>query len=101
MECLFHPKAAEELTNSINYYNKIQDGLGLDLAKEIHFTIQNIVSFPYAWPIFSENTRRCLTNRFPYGIVYQIKEKMIFIIAIMHLNRKPDYWKERNTNTIY
>jgi hypothetical protein len=99
MDCLFHPKATEELTNYINYYNKIQDGLGLDFAKEIYLTIQNIISFPNAWPIFSENTRRCLTNRFPYGIVYQIKDKMIFIIAIMHLNRKPDYWKERNTNT--
>ena len=32
---------------------------------------------------------------FPYGVIYQIIEDEVIIIAIMQLNREPDYWKKR------
>jgi hypothetical protein len=40
-------------------------------------------------------TRRCLTNKFPYGILYRIVENNIRIMAVMNLHRKPGYWKNR------
>jgi hypothetical protein len=91
----FHPAAERELNEAVDYYNESQRGLGLGFAKEIHRTIQNILSFPDAWAPLSAHTRRCLTNRFPYGVIYQITDKEIFIIAVMHLNKKPGYWKGR------
>jgi hypothetical protein len=30
-----------------------------------------------------------------FGIIYQIVEKQIVVIAVMHLHKKPDYWKKR------
>ena len=36
-----------------------------------------------------------LINRFPFAVIYQIIEGEVTIIAIMQLNRKPDYWKDR------
>jgi len=91
----FHPAAEKELNDAVDYYNDCQNGLGLEFTKEIYRTIQNILSFPDAWAPLSENTRRCLTSRFPYGVIYQAMDEEIFIIAVMQLNRKPDYWKER------
>ncbi|MGD0886837.1 MAG: hypothetical protein ABSA46_18505 [Thermodesulfovibrionales bacterium] len=67
----------------------------MEFAKEIYSTIQNILSFPDAWGPLSANTRRCLTRRFPYGIIYQTTDKEIFIIAVMQLNKEPEYWKRR------
>jgi len=43
--------------------------------------------FPVAWSKFSENIRRCLTNRFPYGVIYQIIIEEVLIIAVMQLNK--------------
>ena len=99
MKYSFHPAAEKELNDAIDYYNERQNGLGLEFAKEVYSVIQNVVSFPQAWPLLSEHTRRCLTNRFPYGIIYQATSDEIFVIAIMQLNRKPGYWKKRNIKT--
>lgn len=95
MKYSFHPAAETELNEAIDYYNECQDGLGLEFAKEVYSSIQNILSFPQAWTPLSENTRRCLINRFPYGILYHVTDDEIFIIAVMQLNKRPEYWKER------
>ena len=57
--------------------------------------IQKIVDYPEVWPVLKDAIRRCLTNRFPYGILYSIERKEIFILAVMHLHREPEYWKYR------
>ena len=95
MKYSFHPTAETELTQAVDYYNECQHGLGLEFAKEIYLAIQNILSFPDAWASLSTNTRRCLTKRFPYGVIYQTNDEEVIIIAVMHLNREPDYWKDR------
>jgi len=95
MKYSFHPEAKEELFKAINYFEKCRSGLGLEFSKEVFSTIQRIIHFPSAWFKFSENTRRCLTTRFPYGVIYQIIEEEILIIAVMQLNREPDYWEKR------
>ena len=95
MKILFHFEAEKELLDAINYYNERSKGLGLEFAKEAYSAIKRIKAFPNAWSKLSKNTRRCLLNRFPYGIVYSIKDNEIIILAIMQLNKKPDYWKNR------
>ncbi|MBI5048444.1 MAG: type II toxin-antitoxin system RelE/ParE family toxin [Deltaproteobacteria bacterium] len=95
MNYSFHPDAEEELNEAIAYYNERQNGLGLEFVKEVYLSIQNILSLPLAWAPLSANTRRCLTNRFPYGVIYQVTDEQVFIIAVMHLNREPNYWEKR------
>ncbi len=95
MNYSFHPEAKEEFLESISYFEECRLGLGLEFSKEIFSTIQRILHFPSAWSKFSENTRRCLANRFPYGVIYQIVKEEVIIIAVMQLNREPDYWKKR------
>jgi len=58
-------------------------------------TIQKIVDYPTMWPGLEDDIRRCLTNRFPYGVLYSIEANEIFILAVMHMHRDPDYWKHR------
>ena len=95
MRIFFHPDAKKEFMNAIRYYNDCKKGLGLEFAKEVYLTVERIKKFPNAWSKLSKNTRRCLVNRFPYGVIYSIKEDRIIILAIMQLNKKPDYWKNR------
>ena len=94
----FHPEAERELNQAVDYYNDCQPSLGLDFLREVYISIQNILAYPQAWTPISKNTRRCLVNRFPFGVIYQISKNDILIIAIMQLNRKPDYWQQRTIN---
>jgi len=34
-------------------------------------------------------------SRFPYGVLYSIEPDRVYILAVMHLHRHPDYWKSR------
>ena len=95
MKFSFHPSAKNEMIKAIDYYEECQKGLGIEFAREVYAAIQNILKFPKAWSKLSKNTRRCLTNRFPFGIIYQIIKNEILIIAVMQLNKEPDYWKKR------
>tara|TARA_B100000315_G_scaffold260365_1_gene321169 strand:- start:437 stop:724 length:288 start_codon:yes stop_codon:yes gene_type:complete len=95
MKYSFHPSAKKELNEAIDYYDECQEKLGVEFTKEVYKSIQVILQFPQAWSPLSKNTRRCLINRFPYGIIYQVIKNEIFIIAIMQLSKKPNYWNDR------
>jgi plasmid stabilization system protein ParE len=87
--------AEAELVEAVSYYNAQSEGLGFEFAAEVKQTIKRIVQFPDAWQRLSARSRRCRTKRFPYGVVYQIRDDVILIVAIMHLRRHPDTWKSR------
>ena len=95
MTWFFHPEADAEFHEAIGYYEDCEPGLGEDFAIEVHTTIQNILAYPEAWPTLEDDIRRCLTSRFPYGVLYSIETDGVFILAVMHLHRNPDYWKHR------
>ena len=95
MNYSFHAAAEAELSQAVDYYNACRANLGWEFAQEVHAAIQSILAHPTAWPSLSEHTRRCLVRRFPYGVIYQVAGEEIRIIAVMQLNRKPDYWQGR------
>jgi plasmid stabilization system protein ParE len=87
--------AEAELEAAINYYNLKKTGLGQAFLIEIKATVSRIANFPEAWQPLGQRTRRCLTHRFPYCVVYQIRDDEILIIAVSHLHQKPMYWQGR------
>ena len=95
MDITFLDSAEAEFVEAISYYNEQSEGLGYEFAAEVKRTIGRIVNYPKAWTPLSRRTRRCRTNRFPYGIVYQIREDTILIVGVMHLHKNPETWKSR------
>ena len=96
MTYTFHPEAEIEFNNAIDYYEDSKKGLGLKFAVEVYNTInKRIIPYTNAWHKIDKNTRRCLANRFPFGIIYYQKNNQIIILAVMHLHKKPNYWKNR------
>lgn len=94
----FLEPAEIEFEKEVTYYNRQRPGLGYEFAEEVASTIARIMRFPEAWPKLSTRTRRCRTKRFPYGVIYQIREDIILVVAVAHLKRKPFYWRRRFTS---
>jgi len=95
MKYSFYDAAEEEFFAAIDYYEECQFELGLRFSKEVYATIERICDHPNAWASIDSNTKRCLTNTFPFGILYRVIDDHILIMAVMNLHRNPGYWKNR------
>jgi plasmid stabilization system protein ParE len=95
MNYSFHPEAEREFLEAVDYYEGREESLGFDFAVEVYATIARATEYPKAWPILEGEVRRCQTRRFPYAVLYSVEADSIFVLAVMHLHRDPDYWKHR------
>lgn len=93
---LFHPDAEGEMADAAAWYERQQKDLGKRFLASVQEAINRISVNPALYPFVDRDVRRCLAKTFPYGVVYQIREKDIVIFAVMHLHRRPDYWKQRS-----
>ncbi len=91
-----HPAADAELKAAAAHYESLQPGLGASFLREVAIGFNQIQNLPSAWAILTGNVRRYLLRRFPYGIVYRVEADRIFVLAVMHLRRRPRYWLGRN-----
>jgi len=82
MRFYFHEYAETEFIKAIDYYENSRHGLGIEFAQEVYAAIDRIIQFPEAWSPMSKNIRRCIVNRFPFGIIYQMKHDFVRIIAV-------------------
>ena len=97
---LFLEDADIELSKTVDYFEKIHPGLGLDFEREIKENVFKIADNPVLWSLRDDETRRLSTKRFPYQIVYSLHEDIIWIVAIAHHKRFPEYWKQRLTSEL-
>ena len=95
MNLVMLPPAKEELREAKEYYDKQRQGLGDEFLDAIEDAGKRIKQFPRAWSKLSDKVWRCRTNRFPYGLVYCVDGENILVLAVMHLRRKPNYWRSR------
>ena len=95
MKYKFHPDALEEYREAAIWYANREQEIGLRFIANIEDAIHRVVETPTRWRILDEDVRRCLVHLFPYAILYTIEDNFILIVAVMHLSREPDYWRER------
>jgi len=95
MEIRLLDVAQQELDEAVEYYNQESQGLGDQFLLEVLAAFERIKKFQKAWHPYTENTRRCQTHRFPYGVIYQTLESEILIVAVANLHKRPGYWSDR------
>lgn len=94
---IIHTEARKELDYAIAYYEAQKVGLGLDLLSEVEKVLLKIQENPNLGTLHKiEGICRYTIQRFPYLIFYTELDDVIWVIAIAHGRRKPNYWKQRN-----
>jgi plasmid stabilization system protein ParE len=91
----FHPEAELEMIDAAAWYESEQKDLGKRFLTCVQDAVNRIELNPALYPVVVPDARRCLTRTFPFGVIFRVKPDMIVIMAVMHLHRDPDYWKNR------
>ncbi|MFH1562308.1 MAG: type II toxin-antitoxin system RelE/ParE family toxin [Nitrospirota bacterium] len=91
MKVIFNELAKYEFEDAIEFYELEYLGLGERFKKEIKTSIKRIVEYPNAWSVERGEIRKYLVHKFSYKILYSIEEDHIYIIAVAHQHRRPNY----------
>ena len=94
------PRAADELEEAVDWYDRQRAGLGRELVMEVRAAIRSLGRSPGAGaPVGvvdpALGVRRVRVRRFPYQVVYLVIDDDIVVIAIAHDRRQPGYWMSR------
>ncbi len=95
MHLEFHPFVKKEVQSAFDWYEQRSEGLGDRFLVELEKAFDRILENPILFPIHKGKIRRCLVSTFPFGVLFSVQSGRIHILAIMHLKRRPFYWKGR------
>ncbi len=95
MTCLFHPGADDEFAEAVRYYSQVSPELGVRFYQEMERLLREVCLDPKRFRIFDPPVRRHVSRDFPYAVIFIAKPGHIWIVALMHMKRRPGYWRER------
>jgi toxin ParE1/3/4 len=88
-------EAEEELVSAIEWYEGAEPGLGQHLKEEVRSHLLWIQKNPELPRLRSKGYRRVNLSVFHYYIAYFIWQETIWVVAIAHGHRRPEYWIHR------
>jgi hypothetical protein len=91
----YHRLAARELVEAVLFYDRRRAGLGEELLSAVDAGLAFIRAQPETGRPERHGTRSWPIRRFPFRIVYDIQSDRLWIVAVAHLSRRPDYWARR------
>jgi hypothetical protein len=89
------PEAEIDAFEATLWYEGERPGLGGELLDAVREVFGHVAASPNRFPIVSENVRRALLRRFPFGVFFVVEDDAPTVIAIMHLHRDPGTWAQR------
>ena len=90
-----HRLAASELIASAKFYERQRATLGAAFLAAVDATLAYIQRHPELGRPGNHSTCSRKTARFPFRIVYREEAGRLWIVAVSHLSRRPDYWNRR------
>ncbi len=80
-------------------YERERLGLGFRFEAQVNAVFARLLDNPFLFPAIEEGARRALVRDFPYGVFFTMDADLITVLAVLHLHRHPDTWKQRRPDT--
>jgi plasmid stabilization system protein ParE len=97
MRSVLLDEAEKEFWASVDYYEKQEPGLGVRFKLEVDQFIAKIQADPMQPRLRRECYRRVNLSVFRHYIAYVIRVDLVFVVAICHAHRRPEFWIQRIT----
>ena len=95
MILIFDPLAKREYEDAFEYYEAQEEGLGEKFRSAVWAAIAILERFPEIGEEVRPRIREILLRRFLYKLIYSVTDDAVYIIAVAHGHREPDYWLGR------
>jgi toxin ParE1/3/4 len=95
MILIVDPLAKREYNDALEYYEAEEEGLGERFRRAVWAAIAVVERFPEIGEEVRPGIRKILLRRFPYKLIYSVVDDAVYIIAVAHGRREPDYWVGR------
>jgi plasmid stabilization system protein ParE len=89
------PEAEADLRAVKSWYDERRAALGDQFVSAVGATVESISKSPRRFPTIYRNRRRARVRRFPYGIIFDVQEQRIVVIAGFHFKHNPKLWQVR------
>ena len=91
----FHESAVDEAVAAQRWYAERNPAAGRAFTVELLLAVDRVLEAPERWPKMTPKVRRYVFPRFPFSLVYRVRDNAVEILAVAHHKRKPGYWKSR------
>ncbi|MGB0562453.1 MAG: type II toxin-antitoxin system RelE/ParE family toxin [Spirulinaceae cyanobacterium] len=95
MNISFDPLAAQEFKTAFDYYESQETGLGEQFRQALWSALAILERYPEVGQEVRPRIRKMLIKRFPYKLIYTVNSDLIYVLAVAHGYREPNYWIER------
>jgi toxin ParE1/3/4 len=86
-------EAEQELIEGARFYAREANAeLGHALISEFERSASLLLEQAHLGAVWRDSARRLPLRRFPYSIVYYVRESEVRVLAIAHQRRKPGFW---------
>ena len=95
MNVVFIEEADREYSDASLYYESQEPGLGKTFEEEVEWAIRWLVENPSSFTIASRHLPAAKPTHFPYYIPFVVRSSTLWVIAVSHQRRRPEYWITR------
>jgi len=98
MQVRYVDAAREEGFAAAAWYGDQQGDLQTRFLEKWKDAENRIVASPEIHRCFEGGIRKSRFEVFPYALIFRIQGDELQVLAVMHMSRRPGYWKTRDEN---
>ncbi len=95
IELRVRPEAEVDAFEAATWYEREREGLGSAFLRRLGRVFDRVENGPLQFPLVTDDIRRALMGRFPFGVFFFVEKGAATVIAVMHLHRHPSSWEGR------
>lgn len=90
-----HEAAIAEIVHETLYYRNVSKALGARFVLAVEQATHLASEFPDMGSPYKYGTRRVFPQKFPFSLVYLVRESEVFVLALAPQSKRPGYWRSR------
>lgn len=95
-----HRRAKDEIRAAAAWYEERSAGLGRRFVSAVREVFESLEARPHRFAhleTVSDDApiRRVLVRGFPYLVIFELFGDEVFVYAVAHAARRPNYWRQR------